>query len=103
MDLKTSSIPSLPDSALRGCSTKPYRPIFSFKELFADFIAGAPIKRKTWKGYWKYRYGAIEMHSADGSITNFTDTKDILFTISGILQNDWEIATPENSVLEESK
>ncbi|MDD4566142.1 MAG: hypothetical protein PHE79_11795 [Eubacteriales bacterium] len=96
MDLRTKCA----NGAFSG-GVNPHKPSFSFKELFADFIAGTPIKRKTWKGYWKYRHGAIEMHCADGSTTNFTDTKDILFTVSGILQNDWEVATPENSTLEE--
>lgn len=69
----------------------------TFKDLFADFISGTPIKRKAWAGYWKYRYGAIEMHSKDGTITNFLGSKDIIFTLSGILQVDWEIATADNS------
>lgn len=72
-----------------------------FKDLLDKFIAGAPIKRKVWGGYWKYRYGNIEMHSKEkGIVVNFVDTKDIIFTISGMLQDDWEIATPENSILE---
>lgn len=70
--------------------------IFSFKDLFVDFIAGTPIKRKQWKGYWKYRYGRIEMHCKDGEVVDFLNTNDVLFTIAGILENDWEIATPEN-------
>jgi hypothetical protein len=71
-----------------------------FKDLFADFISGTPIKRKVWKGYWKYRYGKIEMHSKDGTITDFTDSKDIAFTISGIIADDWEIATNDNCSIE---
>lgn len=71
-----------------------------FKELYADFIAGTPIKRKAWKGYWRYRFGKIEMHSKDGSVTDFVESQDILFTISGILQNDWEVATNENCSIE---
>jgi len=69
----------------------------TFKELFQTFIAGTPIKRKPWKGYWVYKYGNIEMHTKNGDVVNFTDTNDILFTISGILQDDWEIATEENT------
>lgn len=68
----------------------------TFKELFPTFIAGTPIKRKVWKGYWVYKYGRIEIHSKDGAIIDFLDTKDILFTISGILEDDWEVATNEN-------
>jgi hypothetical protein len=67
-----------------------------FKQLFADFIAGTPIKRKVWRGYWVYKYGKIEIHSKTGEVINFLDTQDILFTISGILQDDWEVATNEN-------
>lgn len=68
----------------------------TFKELFADFIAGTPIKRKVWKGYWVYKYGKIEIHTKTGELLDFVDTEDILFTISGILQDDWEVATNEN-------
>lgn len=67
-----------------------------FKELFSDFIAGAPIKRKPWGGFWKYSYGKVQMHSKDGTVTELKDTKDIIFTLSGILQDDWIIATNEN-------
>lgn len=72
----------------------------TFKGLFSKFISGTPIKRDCWKGYWKYHYGRIDMYSKDGTITNFCETKDLLFTISNITENDWQIATPENSILE---
>lgn len=71
----------------------------AFKNLFTSFIAGTPIKRKAWDGYWKYRYGKIEMHCKDGSVVDFLETKDIIFTLSGILQYDWVVATPENCPL----
>lgn len=67
-----------------------------FKDLFADFISGTPIKRKVWRGYWKYSYGRIKMHTKTGDTVDFQDTQDILFTISGVLADDWEIATDEN-------
>ena len=69
---------------------------FTFKDIFAEFTAGNPIKRKAWKGYWRYHFGKVEMHTKEGDIVDFLDTKDVLFTISGILQDDWEIATSEN-------
>ena len=71
-----------------------------FKALFADFIAGTPIKRKVWGGYWKYHYGKIEMHCKDGKVIDIKDSEDILFTISGILADDWEVATNENCTIE---
>lgn len=72
----------------------------TFKELFSSFISGTPIKRKVWRGYWVYKYGKIEIHTKTGEIINFLDTQDLLFTISGILQDDWEIATNENCDIE---
>jgi hypothetical protein len=68
----------------------------TFKELFANLVAGTPIKRKVWRGYWVYKYGQLEIHSKDGSVIFLKDTADILFTLAGILQDDWEIATNEN-------
>ena len=68
----------------------------TFKELFPTFISGTPIKRKVWRGYWVYKYRKVEIHTKKGEIINFLDTTDILFTLSGILEDDWEVATNEN-------
>lgn len=70
--------------------------MMTFKELFPTFIAGTPIKRKAWRGYWTYKYGKILMHTKSGEVVNFLETKDVIFTISGILEDDWEVATNEN-------
>lgn len=72
-----------------------------FKELFSSLIAGVPIKRKPWGGYWKYdsRTGKILMYTKEGHIISLTNSEDILFTISGILEDDWEVATNENCVI----
>jgi hypothetical protein len=72
----------------------------NFKNLFATFIAGTPIKRKAWRGYWVYKCGKIEIHAKTGEVIDLLDTKDILFTISGILEDDWEVATNENCDIE---
>lgn len=71
----------------------------SFEEILSEFISGTPIKRKSWGGYWKYRYGKIEMHGKDGSVTDFLNTKDIIFTLSNIVRDDWEVATYENCLI----
>lgn len=68
----------------------------TFKDLLPTFIAGTPIKRKVWRGYWVYKYGRIEIHSKNGEVIDFLETKDILFTIAGMLEDDWEVATNEN-------
>jgi hypothetical protein len=72
----------------------------TFKQLLVTFIAGTPIKRRVWGGYWVYKNGRIEIHSKTGEVIDFLETKDILFTIAGMLEDDWEVATNENCVIE---
>lgn len=74
----------------------------TIKDLFSEFISGTPIKRKVWRGYWKYnpRTKNIDMYTKEGEVIQITDTEDVLFTISGILADDWEIATNENCDIE---
>lgn len=69
----------------------------TLKELYADLISGIPVKRKPWGGYWKYRYGKVEMHCKDGRVLDMMkESEDTLFTISCIFADDWEVATNEN-------
>jgi hypothetical protein len=74
----------------------------TFKELFPSFIAGTPIKREVWRGYWKYdpRITEIKIYTKECKVILFSETEDILFTIAGILQDDWEVATNENCDIE---
>lgn len=74
----------------------------TFKELFSSFIAGTPIKRKVWGGYWKYNphENDIEIYLKDGNKTHFSNTENILFTISHLSETDWEVATNENCDIE---
>lgn len=74
----------------------------TFKELFPEFISGTPIKRKTWGGYWKYnpRIRNVEMYNADQTLVLLTATEDVLFTLSNIVADDWEVATSGNCVIE---
>lgn len=71
-----------------------------FKELFAKFIAGTPIKRKAWGGYWKYKDEKITIYLKDGSVLDFANTKQLKYTLSNVLEDDWEIATNENCIIE---
>jgi hypothetical protein len=75
---------------------------YSFKELFSTFVGGTPVKRRGWRGYWKYdpRLRNIKMFTKEGKVLLLTDTDDILFTISHISEYDWEIATNENCDIE---
>jgi hypothetical protein len=74
----------------------------TFKELFIDFISGTPIKRKPWGGYWIYnsKENDIVIHAKDGEQIYFSNVEDLPFTISNILQDDWEVATNENCDIE---
>ena len=71
------------------------------ENLLVEFIGGTPVKRECWRGYWVYKRGNIYMHCADGNVINLLDTQDVMFTLSGILAKDWEVATKENSILGE--
>jgi hypothetical protein len=72
----------------------------TLKELYADFIAGTPVKRKPWKGYWKYSYGSVKMHCKDGRVLDMMkESEDTLFTISNFFADDWEVATNENCTI----
>jgi hypothetical protein len=71
----------------------------TFKELFSDFISMTPIKRKSWRGYWKFdpRTNSVNMFTKEGNVVNFRDNQcEWAFTLSNILQDDWEVATNEN-------
>lgn len=74
----------------------------SFKELFPSFIAGTPIKRKSWGGYWKYnpRIRQVIIYTKDGQIVPFEEVDDWSFTLAGMLEDDWEVATNDNCDIE---
>jgi hypothetical protein len=68
------------------------------KDLLPDLIAGTPIKRKPWRGFWKYdpRTKNIYIYTKEGEVIPFDQTQDVLFTLAGIVSEDWEIATNDN-------
>lgn len=75
---------------------------YSFRDLFSSFISGTPIKRKGWRGYWKYdtELKNIKIYTKEGKVLLFTDTNDILFSLSHISEYDWEIATNKKCDIE---
>lgn len=68
----------------------------SFYDLFVQFVAGTPIKRKDWGGYWKYNEGNIYIFTKTGEVINLRNSEDIIFTLSHLGMHDWEIATDKN-------
>lgn len=64
----------------------------NFASAFISLQRGHNIKRKHWGGYWKLENGEIMMYCYDGKVINLKDTDDILYTISNMACDDWEIA-----------
>ena len=64
----------------------------NFASAFISLQRGHKIRRKHWKGYWILENNEIMMHCYDGRVINIKDTDDILYTISNMACNDWEIA-----------
>jgi len=73
-----------------------------FKDLFHLFISGTPIKRKCWRGYWKYSpfENDVEMHLKDGTMKYMSNTDNLAFTLAAFTADDWEVATNENCDIE---
>ena len=67
-----------------------------FKEAFKHLRQGLPIKRKYWEGYWIKEDNRIIIHLKEGDNLDIQDTEDIIFTMSNITENDWEVATDHN-------
>lgn len=74
----------------------------TFQQLFPYFAAGVPIKRKKWLGYWKYHEETktINIFTKEGLVIPIFESKDVLFTVSNVMSEDWEIATNENCSIE---
>ena len=74
--------------------------MITFKEAFNEMVLnGALIKRTTWSGYWAWENGTIMMHTKEGKVIDIRETRDVSYTIRGMLKDDWEIATENNCPL----
>ena len=68
----------------------------NFASALSALTRGHKIGRKHWTGYWilaKDDTGKdiVEIHFDDGMVTNLLDTEDVLYTLSNIASDDWEI------------
>ena len=75
----------------------------SFKEIFTLFIAGTPIKRKEWKGFWRNVEDGIYIFKKDGEYFPIGKSNNMCSTLAHTTINDWEIATKENCSAEAGK
>lgn len=64
----------------------------NFASAFISLQRGHKIKRKHWTGYWQLENNEIIMYTYDGRKINIRESKDMLYTISNMACDDWEIA-----------
>lgn len=64
----------------------------NFATAYISMQRGHKVKRKHWKGYWIVEDGEIVMHCRDGRVINIRESEDMMYTISNMACNDWEIA-----------
>ena len=69
----------------------------NFASAFISMQRGHKIKRKHWQGYWIIENGEILMYCRDCKVINIRESTDILYTVSNMACNDWEIADNYNA------
>lgn len=69
-----------------------------FKEAFELMKNGAKIKLPSWGGYWYWddEKKTVIMHTKDGKETDIRETERVIYTLSNILDDQWQIADEEN-------
>ena len=68
----------------------------NFNKAFEALQAGMPIKREEWQGYWVLEDGKVIIHLKEGTDLNILDTDDVMFTLSHMGEDDWEVASLSN-------
>ena len=69
-------------------------------------MRGHKIGRKHWTGYWMLTKDdngkdVVEMHTYDGKVINLLETDDVLYTLSNIACDDWELKDDYYATMEE--
>ena len=75
----------------------------NFASAFISLQRGHKIKRKHWTGFWKLENDEIIMHTYDGKTINLRNSEDIMYTVSNMACNDWEIADSYGATKELNK
>lgn len=72
-----------------------------FASAFISLQRGHRIRRYHWSGYWYLNNDKeVIIHTHDDRELNLRDTNDILYTISNMAYDDWEIADDYGAVNE---
>lgn len=75
----------------------------NFASALISLQRGHRIRRKHWSGYWYLRHGEIIMKTHDGKLINIRHSEDILYTVSNMACDDWEIADDYGAEIEQDK
>lgn len=67
-----------------------------FAEALEALKSGYKIKLPEWEGYWQLQNNEVMIHCRDGVCINLLDTKDVVYTLSNITREDWEITEKSN-------
>lgn len=69
-----------------------------FKRAFELMKNGAKIKLPSWGGYWYWddEKQTVIMHTKDGKEMDIRETERVIYTLSNILDDQWQVADEEN-------
>ena len=69
-----------------------------FKKAFKLMKTGAKIKLPSWGGYWYWddEKRTVIMHTKDDQELDIRETDRVIYTLSNILDDQWQIADEEN-------
>lgn len=69
-----------------------------FEKAFKLMKTGAKIKLPSWGGYWYWdnEKRTVIMHTKDGQELDIRETDRVIYTLSNILDDQWQIADEEN-------
>ena len=63
----------------------------SFASAIFALQRGHKVKRHHWTGYWKLENGEVIIHTYDNKEFNIRETEDMMYTLSNMACDDWEI------------
>ena len=75
----------------------------NFASAFISLQRGHKVRRKHWTGYWYMEGNEVIMHTYDGKDINIRESEDIMYTLSNIACDDWEIADDYHATKELEK
>lgn len=62
-----------------------------FKKTLEALKNGCKVKLPSWKGYWVKEGDTIKMYCKDGRVLDIRESKDVFYTLSNIVSDEWEV------------